>query len=130
MNRNLVFGVITLVSLGIVSPAAALVRHAGSNFKWPAHGSSLNVIKGRIDRWSGKGVLEAGGFLGLGNTHLDVIPQTVIVDSVGKRLTQHALRPGLNIASIYTVRKMSNKASAVMTAGENKVALVIVLETP
>lgn len=130
MSRNLVFGMITLALLGIASPALAVARQASPSFRWPVQGSSLNVIKGKIDRWSGKGILEAGGFLGFGNTHLQVIPQTVIVDSVGNRLTEKALRPGLNIASIYTARKMSNKVKggAVPAAGENEVALVIVLE--
>ncbi|MHB1950263.1 MAG: hypothetical protein ACYCQK_02160 [Acidiferrobacteraceae bacterium] len=126
MKKN-VFAGLALAGIMAVNPASAMV-HA-TKFKWP-EGSSLSVIKGKIDRWSGNGVLEAGGFLGLGNTHLKVIPQTVIVSSAGKRLTEQALKPGLQIASIYTVKNIAKPAaSGTPTMGAaNKVALVIVLD--
>ncbi|MHB1586437.1 MAG: hypothetical protein ACYCRH_00710 [Acidiferrobacteraceae bacterium] len=127
MKRNILVSLAVTGALVMSNPSLAMVR--GSGFKWPG-GGTVSVIKGKIDRWSAKGVLEAGGFLGLGNTHLKVIPQTVIVDSAGKRLTEKALRPGVQIASIYAVGNTAKTtASATPTTGAGyKVALVIVLD--
>ncbi|HET9123066.1 MAG TPA: hypothetical protein VFN52_06180, partial [Acidiferrobacteraceae bacterium] len=95
----------------------------------PATGGDVNVVTGKIDRWSGAGVLEAGGFLGLGNTHLKVLPQTLIVDQTGKRLAPSQLKAGMRIASIYKVDKVakSGATASPLASTQYKVALVIVL---
>lgn len=127
MKKNVRVSLAVMGALVLSNPALAMVH--GRGFKWPG-GGAVSVIKGTIDGWSARGVLEAGGFLGLGNTRLKVIPQTVIVDSAGRRLTEKALRPGLQIASIYTVGKTAKAvAGATLPSGAGyKVALVIVLD--
>lgn len=120
--RKQLWATVLYASVMVIPVASAGV----AGFRWPASGGNVNVVTGKIDRWSGAGVLEAGGFLGLGNTHLKVIPQTVIVDSTGKRVQPSALKAGMRIASIYKVDKLTTTSSA-LSNGESKVALVIVL---
>lgn len=128
MNRHMLAAVSVVATMAVAAPTFALTN---TGYKWPQASGKVDVVKGKVDRWAANGVLETGGFLGLGNTHLKVIPQTVIVDAQGKRLTESALRPGLQIASIYkTSAVTSPQPSGTATdGGENKIALVIILAT-
>lgn len=126
--KTQLWAAVTLGSLLAATSVAPAYARAG-DFRWPATTGSVSVIRGKIDRWSGAGVLEAGGFLGLGNTHLKVIPQTLIVDANGNRVRPSALKAGMQIASIYKTDRVVKGEPAGTTAagGEFKVALVIVL---
>lgn len=91
----------------------------------------VEVLKGKIDRWNDKGQLEAGGFLGLGDTNLQITNETLILGADGKRLNRSELRVGREIASIYkedNEKRAGGFAPAGVARDSYKIALVIVVK--
>lgn len=97
-------------------------------FKWTAAGGEVDVVKGTIDKWDDKGRLEAGGFLGMGDTKMRVTSETLIVGQDGRRLNRADLRPGRGIATIFKKIDAAAAKTNDKEASTNKVALVIVIE--
>jgi len=96
-------------------------------FKWTAAGGEVDVVKGTIDKWDDKGRLEAGGFLGMGDTKMRVTNETLIVGQDGRRLNRADLRPGRAIATIFKKTDAAQAANEKETSS-SKIALVIVIE--
>ena len=85
-------------------------------FNWASTNGAVDVIKGKIDKWNDKGQLEAGGFLGLGDTSLHITSNTVIVAENGRHLTRKDLHAGQKIASIYATDKKGASLSTSSTS--------------
>ena len=137
-----------LLSFGIAAPVALAAPDQASNqtqarsaentnakgqksaptFKWTAAGGEVDVVKGTIDKWDDKGRLEAGGFLGMGDTKMRVTNETLIVGQDGRRLNRNDLRPGRGIATIFKKIDAAAAKANEKEASTNKVALVIVIE--
>ena len=103
-------------------------QKSAPTFKWTAAGGEVDVVKGTIDKWDDKGRLEAGGFLGMGDTKMRVTNETLIVGQDGRRLNRADLRPGREIATIFKKTDAAEAKADQKDASTNKVALVIVIE--
>ena len=103
-------------------------QKSAPSFKWTAAGGEVDVVKGTIDKWDDKGRLEAGGFLGMGDTKMRVTNETLIVGQDGRRLNRADLRPGRAIATIFKKTDAAQAAANEKETSSNKIALVIVIE--
>lgn len=113
---------------GSAGDAARSDTHASQANK---ESGDIEVVKGKIDKWNDKGQIEAGGFLGLGDTNLQITKDTVIMSPDGKRMNRNELRVGREIASIYkedNQKRAGGFAPAGVARDPYKIALVIVVK--
>lgn len=132
------FGLALVAQAALAAPDQTQARSAENTnakgqksapaFKWTAAGGEVDVVKGTIDKWDDKGRLEAGGFLGMGDTKMRVTNETLIVGQDGRRLNRADLRPGRAIATIFKKTDAAQAAASEKETSSSKIALVIVIE--